>query len=212
MPERPKNPAVLSRLQRALQTEPAQEAVAGLVNAATWARNVLACWVDGKSSDAWVKGKAEELAHAIGVELAILRELGAEVPDSPSAPPLPAIPALRARGAFGFAVPPAIENPPPPTRRVDLPATFADRGLYLVVDAPSRVPFTVLGLWEGQEQAHEGDEYQDVHLISGWAKGEVRAYVIHGGKLRRQLPCYTGRWPEMDAAVGAALGVEVACG
>lgn len=99
----------------------------------------------------------------------------------------------------------------PPRRRVDLPAVFGDRGLYLLVDPPARVPADV-----GTVQAfglapdtRAGEEYQLVHVISGWAKGEVRGYALHRGELRLCKPCFTGDWPQMDAAVREALGLNL---
>lgn len=101
-------------------------------------------------------------------------------------------------------------------RRVDLPAVFGDRGLYLLVDPPARAPGGVdvpvevgtaraFGL---APDARAGEEYQLVHVISGWVKGEVRGYAVHRGELRLRRPCFTGEWPQMDAAVRQALGLS----
>lgn len=84
-------------------------------------------------------------------------------------------------------------------------------GVYLLVDAAFAAPQCVarIGMFVGIRDVHEGDRLSYVHIISKHAGGEIRGYVIHAGRLKLRLPCYTAEWPEMDRAVSEALGLPV---
>lgn len=81
--------------------------------------------------------------------------------------------------------------------------------LWLMVDAPSREP-----AGDSRRIVPVGwptsDDYtgQLVHLISDYAKGEIRAYVLIAGDLYHRFPA-KDPWPEMDVLACAALGVPV---
>lgn len=58
--------------------------------------------------------------------------------------------------------------------------------------------------YEGRAIDH--DEARTVHVMSAPAGGEIRGYVLMpDGSLHLRLPCYSGEWPEMDAAVRSRL-------
>lgn len=61
----------------------------------------------------------------------------------------------------------------------------------------------------GGERVDADEPIRVVHVISTYAGGEVRGYVLARGRLHLRLPCYTGRWAEMDAWVAAQLGATV---
>lgn len=90
------------------------------------------------------------------------------------------------------------------TTRNEVEAAFASGSVWLVVDEP-RKPY---GRHEG---AYVGESPRDadlvlVHVMSKAHSGECRGYVLTtDGALRLRLPCYTGEWPEMDAAVLARV-------
>ncbi len=50
-----------------------------------------------------------------------------------------------------------------------------------------------------------GVAYRVVHVISRWAGGEIRGYLVHAGELTVRQPCYSGEWPELDALVREKL-------
>lgn len=91
---------------------------------------------------------------------------------------------------------------------VDNPVTEAFKAgrIYVEIDPPRP-----LG---GRAAAFVGDRVVDVHepvrivhVMSKPAGGEIRGYVltVADGQLRLRLPCYTGRWDEMDAEVLARV-------
>lgn len=56
-----------------------------------------------------------------------------------------------------------------------------------------------------------GAAYRVVHVISRWAGGEIRGYILHRGDITVRQPCYSGDWPALDAlvkakALAAAIG------
>lgn len=57
------------------------------------------------------------------------------------------------------------------------------------------------------------DTYRTVHAISKYAGGEVRGYVVTPADAPTRAfvryPASPADWPELDAAVCSALGVEV---
>ena len=50
-----------------------------------------------------------------------------------------------------------------------------------------------------------GAAYRVVHVISRWAGGEVRGYILHRGEITVRTPCYSGDWPDLDALVKAKV-------
>lgn len=74
--------------------------------------------------------------------------------------------------------------------------------LRVEVDDP--VPVTrQTAAFVGDDLVKPGTQVRVVHVISKPARGEVRGYVLVEGEtaLRLRTPCYSGDWPEMDAAV-----------
>lgn len=88
--------------------------------------------------------------------------------------------------------------------RFDLPW----EGVYVEVDA-AKPTTTWTAQFQGERQYPTGTRAAFVHVMSRHAGGEIRGYVLIDGKLHLRHPCYTGRWPEMDEAVEAAIGASV---
>ena len=84
---------------------------------------------------------------------------------------------------------------------------IADGHLSIVVDPERR-----LGNYGFVGDRNYGPEIpiRVVHVMSRPAGGEIRGYVLVDGELRLRIPCYTGHWPEMDAAVSRHIGASVA--
>lgn len=54
-----------------------------------------------------------------------------------------------------------------------------------------------------------GDHLQIVHVISRWAGGEIRGYIIHKDRAFVRYPASPREWPELDRVVEKTLGVRV---
>jgi len=81
-------------------------------------------------------------------------------------------------------------------------------GVYIEVDGPRRAGYREVGVYGMAIEID--DTVTPVHVISDHAGGEIRGYALVHGRLWLRKPCHTGLWPEMDAAVSAALGAAVA--
>ena len=89
------------------------------------------------------------------------------------------------------------------TRR-DLPID----GLHLNISEvhpapPNRVMFV------GEADCHTGDPIATVHVISKWAGGQIRGYVLHKGVLKLWLPAYPWEHPLVDQAVSDVMGLPI---
>lgn len=93
------------------------------------------------------------------------------------------------------------------TRR-DLFGTDLFGWLYLLID-DFDTPAARTSFYHRDVGIHHDDSVRFVHVMSHARHGEVRVYVIWDGRLWLGSPCYSGRWPEVDEAVSAALGMPV---
>lgn len=79
-----------------------------------------------------------------------------------------------------------------------------------------RLEFDKIGVPQNQRMSayvseRPSDVVRFVHVMSSAVSGEIRGYALtEDGRLCLRLPCYTGDWPELDAAVVARVpGVSV---
>ena len=88
----------------------------------------------------------------------------------------------------------------------DVEAAFLDGRLSLLIDRPTKEPMWRYNYAGGDQSQAEG---RLVHVLSRPAGGEIRGYVLTSdGVLRLRMPCYSGRWPEMDEAVRVRVGAS----
>ena len=88
----------------------------------------------------------------------------------------------------------------------DVEAAFLDGRLSLLIDGPTKEPMWRFNYAGGHGSQAEG---RLVHVMSRPAGGEIRGYVLTSdGVLRLRMPCYSGRWPEMDEAVRVRVGAS----
>jgi hypothetical protein len=86
----------------------------------------------------------------------------------------------------------------------EVESAFVSGVLWLLVDEPRKPHGRHEGAYVGESAKH--DELTLVHVMSKAHSGECRGYVLTSdGVLRLRLPCYTGEWAEMDAAVLARV-------
>lgn len=87
----------------------------------------------------------------------------------------------------------------------DVEDAFADGRLFVVVDPP-RPHGNRSAAFAGCNGIKYDAPIRFVHVVSKPAGGEIRGYVLtEDGVLRGRVPCYTGDWPEIDAAVLARV-------
>ena len=91
-------------------------------------------------------------------------------------------------------------------RATAVEAAFLDGRLSLLIDGPTKEPMWRFNYAGGHGSQAEG---RLVHVLSRPAGGEIRGYVLTSdGVLRLRMPCYSGRWPEMDEAVRVRVGAS----
>lgn len=95
-------------------------------------------------------------------------------------------------------------------RKVELdaigaPTADGQGGIYLLVNDPE--PATT---WYGPLWAKPHTPVGLINVISRHCRGQVRGYWVIDGALYICTPDLKLSWPEMDAAVSAALGMPIA--